>query len=333
MAEFVSSFITGFGKIIAKSLPSILKGVKITNIYDGMIRYSYHGNPSDIKKVVFFNNSYFVIHFYQGKQIAFDRMVTDACLGKSRYMMMEGTFRIRFSKSNQFAKVDRRLSVKAENAVTKQTRLKIDRLNPTTELWYIIRNEGFGFYGQLLEKRVATEKNLHKGELRPELAYLMCCCCDWKENLNVMDPFAGFGAIPLQISKSFRFSQLIVNDMDESKVRKLQQLFPAKNTRVRVTCCDALNLTRVAGESVDTIITDPPWGFFDEIDDIVAFYENMLVEFKRVLKSSGSVVLLSARKREFIEAIEHSSCFQLGDTIDTLVNGKKAAIYLLRPLS
>lgn len=55
----------------------------------------------------------------------------------------------------------------------------------------------------------------------------------------------------------------------------------------------------------------------------------MLRSFRRILRDDGRVVVLSARKNEIAAAIR-----QEGGTIvkhiDTLVNGKKAGIYMIR---
>jgi len=314
VAEYISSFTTGFGEIVAQALPSLLPGAGVQRVYDGLIRYAYPGNPKDIHRLPFFNNSWFLLRFFEGKNLSFHRMIPE---DKLRYPISEGSFRVRFSRGNQFAGVDKRLSQRAENAIIRSSRLKPDRLNPATELWYVIRDEGFGFYGQLLQKRVSTEKNLHPGELRPEFAYLMCLCGEPKQGSVILDPFAGYGAIPMQITKHFCFKRLIANDIDPGKAQPM--------------CEDALHLTSITDNSIDLIITDPPWGYYEEIGDIALFYESMLREFGRILKDDGRAVVLSARKEEFTRAVEKSGAFAVEMTIHTLVNGKKAGVYVLKP--
>jgi len=312
MAEYISSFTTGFGEIAARVLPSLLSKARVLHIYDGLIHYTFPGNPSAINSIPLFNNSWFLLRFFEGKNLSFHRMISE---DKSRYPIQEGTFRVRFSQGNQFVKVDKQISLRAENAVIKSSRLKLDRLNPTTELWYVIRDEGFGFYGQLLQKRAATEKNLHPGELRPEFAYLMCLCGKPTPTSVILDPFAGYGAIPAQIVKHFAFGKLYANDIDPGKAQPI--------------CEDALHLASIADTSVDIIITDPPWGYYEEIGDIAVFYKAMLREFGRVLKEGGRAVVLSARKEEFTRAAGQSGAFEIEQAIHTLVNGKKAGVYVL----
>ena len=331
MSEFISSFTTGFEDIIAKTLPSVLKGADIINVYDGLVHYKYQGNQNNINKVIFFNNSFNVIKFFRGNQANFNNMVSVASSTRSSHIKDNGTFRIRFMRGNQFEKINKQLSQIAEATITKQTKLRLDRLNPSTEFWYVIRNEGYGFYGQLLKKRSSTEKNLNKGELRPEFAYLMCSCVKLSEESVIMEPFAGFGAIPIQIKERFSFHRLIINDIDTDKIKRLQRVFNSKDLRFCFSSNDALNQASIEDASIDLIITDPPWGYYEEINDIALFYRDMLQEFRRVIKEDGSIVILSARKNEFAEAVDKTDMFGIQKTINTLVNGKKASVYILKP--
>ena len=310
MAEYISSFPTGFEEIVARHVPSI-------QVYNGLVRH--RGDPN----APFFNNSWHCLRFFEGKNLSFHAMIPE---GKLRYPIADGTFRVRFSKSNQFVKVDKQVSLRAEKAVMQSSRLKPDRLNPKTELWYVIRDEGFGFYGQLLRKRAATEKNLRPGELRPECACLMCMCGNPAKQSVILDPFAGYGAIPAQLIRHFPFGRLCVSDNDPDKVNALKKALPGN---VQVACEDALRLAGIADASVDLILTDPPWGYYEQIDGIPLFYEGMLRAFRRVLKADGRAVLLCARKEEIEQAVKRTGAFVIGRTIHTLVNGKKAGVYLL----
>lgn len=328
MNEYISSFTTGFAEVIADKLPQLLPGAKVIDTWDGLIYYRWPGDYKKLKTIPFLNNTFAVLQFFP-KNPAFAAMVAAAEKGKYRCPIDRGSFRVRFSKENQFAGVPKALTVRAENAVRSTTRLRVDRLSPQTEFWYLIRREGVGFYGQLLHKREATEKNLAQGELRPEFAYLMCCCGAPSQEAVVCDPFCGFGGLAKQLAKRFPFRKLLLSDIDSEKIARLQEGPLGKNHRVSLTPADALTLTKVPDHTVDLIITDPPWGYYEQIDDIGAFYSEMLKTFSRVLKKSGRAVILSARKAEFEAAVQQQG-LALQRRIDTLVNGKKAAVFILQ---
>lgn len=155
----------------------------------------------------------------------------------------------------------------------------------------------------------------------------MCMLGGLNRSTIVMDAFAGYGAIPKQIKKCFRFNRLYVSDINPECVKKLSSFFEKKQN-VDVALRDALNMHDIETNTIDTIITDPPWGYYEQINDIEQFYVDMLKEFKRVLKLNGKLVLLSARKEEFESAVRKEN-YRIEKKYDTLVNGKKASVYVV----
>lgn len=329
MAEFVSTFTTGFKKVVEKNLPEIVSGCKILNIYDGIVHYKFNGNSHDLEKVVYFNNTFFVIKSWCNFSGNFSTMVNDFCNENKYLLISKGSFRTRFVRENQFEKIDKKLVIKVEENVLKRSKLKIDRVSPSTEIWFNIRREGFAFCGQLISKREFTEKNLNKGELRPELAYLMCCFAELKENDVIAEPFCGYGSIPIQLAKKFRFLHLYVSDIDEEKITALKEKkYFKQNDFVSIEVQDAFSLKQIKDNSVDVIISDPPWGFFEDVGDIALFYDKMFCSFKRILKNDGKMIILSARKDELEYAAEKNN-YKIIERVDTLVNGKKACVYMI----
>ena len=329
MAEFISTFTTGFKKVVEKNLPEIVSGCKILNIYDGIVHYKFNGNSHDLEKVVYFNNTFFVIKSWCNFSGNFSTMVNDFCNENKYLLISKGSFRTRFVRENQFEKIDKKLVIKVEENVLKRSKLKIDRVSPSTEIWFNIRREGFAFCGQLISKREFTEKNLNKGELRPELAYLMCCFAEINENDVIAEPFCGYGSIPIQLVKKFHFLHLYVSDIDEEKITALKEKKQFKqNDFVSVEVQDAFSLKQIKDNSVDVIISDPPWGFFEDVGDISLFYDKMFCSFKRILKNDGKMIILSARKDELEYAAEKNN-YKIIEKVDTLVNGKKACVYMI----
>ena len=326
MSVYISNFITGFANVIKKDLPKQLPGINIKAIYDGLVVYEYNGNWSNIKKVKYLSNSFRVIKTFYGDNISFSNMVAQVQKLKTITSINSGTFRVRFSKENQFSSVNRNISISAEQYLCRTTRMRIDRVNPQTEFWYIIRREKVGFFAQLLEKRKVTEKKLNQGELRPEFAYLMCRCTDIKDNSVVCDPFCGYGAILNQLANSYKLSRVFASDIDSRKIFDLKKSSLSRCSNVTIQVADATALIYLHNESVDAVITDPPWGIYEKIDNITDFYTSVLKEILRILKPTGSFVCLSAKKEEFKKACMNTN-FKIITQIDTLVNGKKAAVF------
>lgn len=327
MAEYVSSFITGFQDVVKKDLVERLPSCKIISIYDGLVHYQYAGNSRDLEKIIYFNNTFFVLKTWKGKGLNFPSMVGAVSSEKKYYLINKGTFRVRFSQENQFAKVDKNIARRAEETVLQNSRLTLDRLSPTTEIWYSIRREGFAFCGQLITKREFTEKNLNKGELRPEIAYLISSFADIQKDDVILEPFCGYGSIPVQLVKKFHFSKLYVSDIDNKKISMNSQKKQLKNNPcLDLRQADAFNLSHIEDKSINLVITDPPWGFYEDIGDVKTFYKKMFASFDRILKDEGRMVILSARKEELEEVVSELG-YKIEACLHTLVNGKKAGLY------
>lgn len=328
MAEFISSFTTGFQDVVAADFPRLIKGVKIIALYDGFVHYRFDGNSRDLEKVIYFNNTFFVLKTFKGGE-NFKTMVNAVAGQKNYYLINRGSFRVRFVQENQFAKVDKALARRAEESVLRNSRLSLDRVSPSTEIWYSIRREGFSFCGQLISKREFTEKNLNKGELRPEVAYMMCVFGGLTSEQVCADPFAGYGSIPLQLIKKFNPSKLYVSDISSEQVEIIRAKKQMADERVDLRVADAFKLEYIGDGHLDAVITDPPWGFYEDIGDIKTFYNKMFDSFLRVLKTDGKMVILSARKEE-LEASAAEKGLMIEKSLHTLINGKKASLYLIK---
>lgn len=330
MAEYISTFLTGFQEVVAEDLVKRIPKCKILNLFDGLIHYKYDGNSRDLEKITYFNNNFFVLKTMKGKGLNFNSLVGAVAGEKKYYLINKGSFRVRFMNENQFAKVEAALARKAEDTVLRNSKLKLDRLSPSTEIWYSIRREGFAFCGQLVSKREFTEKNLHKGELRPELAYLLCSFANATKEDIVCDPFCGYGSIPVQLAKNFPYKKLFAFDIDEEKINLLKENRHLKKEDIVIARKDSLKLKPgdFDDQGVSLFITDPPWGYFEEIDDIGDFYRKFFDSAKSIITSDGRMVLLTARVEE-LKTIAAEKSLKLVEGPHTLVNGKKASVFII----
>jgi tRNA G10 N-methylase Trm11 len=86
--------------------------------------------------------------------------------------------------------------------------------------------------------------------------------------------------------------------------------------------------------TVDAIVTDPPWGIYKTGFSLQILYNDMIEVFSKVIKHSGSVVILSAAEKEIRFALENNPAFTLREEIPILVSGKKTNVFhLIRQLN
>jgi tRNA G10 N-methylase Trm11 len=338
MNAYFSTFITGFDDIVADELNKCLRGVEIVLLNDGLVVYKTTSSKEEIKKLRFLNNSFVLLKKFDKVSesstnnilkslIKDESLVNIVCQSFPRKILK---FRIRASVKNQFVSIDRNLLVNFEDKITQNVHnFRVDRSLPDMEFLITVRSEGFGLAGAQFTSRPNYERTLEKGELYPELAYILCLISEPNENEVFFDPFAGHGSIPAQ-RLNFPHKQIMAGEIDRDLQRKLEIKF---GKRVVVAPVDALSLSTISDNSIDKIVTDPPWGLYDTGKDIPKFYFLMLKQFTRVLKHDGTIVILTAQK-ELMEDLlsKFEGQLKLEEKYSTLVSGKKAGVYKIKKI-
>lgn len=242
------------------------------------------------------------------------------------------SFRIMASQENQTVTIDKDTLYRMESFFSHKLNMPVHRSKPDVEVWFLERREGYGFAGIRLTHSSTNEKNLQKGELRPEIANILCLISEPRKDEIFLDAFAGSGAIPIERTKIQRFKQIIASDHDDETVKALQKRI--NKTGLKITCheADALNLEQITNKTVDRIVTDPPWGMYEFQDSLTLdkLYSGMLAEFNRILKDDGIIVVLMGQKEIFEAALKRVPLLQTVKKYNILVSGKKAAIYKIK---
>jgi tRNA G10 N-methylase Trm11 len=338
MNRYYSTFITGFQEIVENELKVRLKDVQIDLVLDGLIVYRTKESLEKITNLRFLNNTFILFNSLESKSSSVEKLI-NKFLKDSKSSLnfpkeaLKGkrSFRIIASKENQIVSIDKKLLEKLEIMFSKNLRLQVNRSLPDVEVWFLERSEGYGFVGLRVTKTSNYEKTLHKGELRPELANLMCILAELKKSDVVLDPFAGYGAIPFECARGFEVKKIMAGEKDRKIFKILQEKTNTPKQKIVIGKWDALNLKSLTDDSVDKIITDPPWGFYDDKDiNLEKFYRSMLGEFIRVLKPNGFMVLLMAQKEMFEEMLTKFPTLEIQTKYTTLVSGKKATVYKIR---
>lgn len=346
MTGYFSTFITGFSEVIEHQLKKDFPDVKVTMLLDGLVVYQTNEPIQKVRMIRYFNNTFLLLNHFPitppGRTEGIVRKLASEIDFKEelRPLMLSrnNSFRLIVSKENQMIAVDKGITRAIEDRVLSATRLQLNPLKADIELWFLLRREDHAFFGVRLTGLSSIQKKPERGEVSSELAHLLCCTSDPQESDVFLDPFCGSGAIPLERSKSFPYKKVIAGDIDTSLVKTLKQKAGGiKN--VDVSQMDATKLVTIADQSVDKIVTDPPWGFYDssgnQLGGLEELYIGMLKEFSRVIKPGGLVTILTARK-ELLEALlkrKDVKSLELKKKYDILVSGKKAGVYVLKASS
>lgn len=327
--EYFSTFISGLQEVIRDILSKTLDDVNIIGLYDGAVHYATAKPFGDIQFYCF-NNTFRVIDVFKttsAKPIeAHLKKCTDS---KIKFSDMSGvknnkTFRIVTSYENNLIAIDNDLKSKMEKLIEYDTGLTLNRSIADTEYWYLYRSEKISYFMQRLTRHKAYNKKLKKGELSPELAYILNWISDPSETDIMIDPFCGHGSIPIQRMKHFKTKKIYAFDIDGS----LSSDFSNGNNII----FKKIDIKKLADAlfngCADKIVTDPPWGLYKD-ENITDLYNDMMKNFDSVLKKGGIAVILTARKNEFIDILTKFDSFKLLNEYSILVSGKKAGVYKL----
>lgn len=336
MYTYGATFTTGFSNTVERLLRGKIKSCHIVKTLDGLIIFKCNEDLLNVK-FPFLNNLFIIISYIETNSLveynlSLKHLVDNTLIDYrilDKYVKRNTDFKILNIDKNQPVSINYRIIEPLEEDLSTIYNLKINKKNPKTEFVILRRNENIMLFMLKISSNRQTEKFLQKGELRPELANLIISQIDLDKSCIVMDPFCGNGSIPKEIVKHFQYNMCFASDIDEELVNKLKKEYKGNNKKLFIKQRDALNLDYFQNEFLDAIITDPPWNIYNEQEiDIVKFYYDMLKEFKRIIKNNGKLVVLMGNVDNFEKALLKIDGFDLKNKIYTLVNGKKACLYV-----
>lgn len=339
MTSYYSTFSSGLQDVVKTALVQQLSDVKIDLLLDGLVVYKTERPIQQIKRIRFFNNTFLLLHLFKSVGENAILFMINSILKKPDLITIprwgiagSSFFRIMASKENQTMPIDRTILAKLESFFSHRLNLRVNRSKPDVEVWFLTRSEGFGFVGIRVTHNASSEKNLQKGELRPELANILCLISEPAKDDVFLDPFAGSGAIPIERAQTLAAKQIFASDMDKDITQKLQTKASGLKVNLTISKSNALKLDALKDGSVSKIVTDPPWGIYiaQESDSLEKLYAGMLLECSRVLKDGGLLVVLMGQKEIFENALREIPILTLLAKYDILVSGKKAAIYKIK---
>ncbi len=315
---FYATFISGFDPLVAKLMHR--DGMNVVRMMDGAVEFKSETIPADIP---YLNNIFVVLRRLNHTNLS--RLAQDVIAKQPASIPFRPkNFRIFVSQENELISLPGNLMHDLVDTFTRLSRSPFSARQAEAEFWLLARSEGVSY---CLYRLTAVKKHCARGELRPELATLLCECSDPKDDDIVLDPFAGSGSIPFarsRLQKSFHgiFASEINAELAEAIKQKAKKIHNGKMQRsFFVRQQDFLSNT-FQSDSFTAIITDPPWGIYEQVSH--DFYPSVIKEFARLIKPSGRLVMLTAYPG--VSAMMPPS-FQSVDEYHILVSGQKATVF------
>ncbi|KYN20046.1 PREDICTED: THUMP domain-containing protein 3-like [Trachymyrmex cornetzi] len=168
--------------------------------------------------------------------------------------------------------------------------------------------------------------------LRSTICYNLLKLANPKLGDIIVDPMCGGGSIPIEAALAFPHLYVLCGDNDSRATDRTKSNMDAS----AVTCkIDLVQWTAsklpFKDSFVDIIVTDMPFGkrsgnkSYNKI-----FYKKFLLEFGRIVKSNGRIILLTYDRNNFKDALMAAGdLFWVIKIIGVNVGGLPAAVYVL----
>jgi tRNA G10 N-methylase Trm11 len=340
--KYFACFAAGMQFIVKDILEKQISDVNICQLFDGAVLFETMKTYNRLNMYCF-NNIFSVITFAQKENDNIESFISQIVNSGLQIETISNdnkkskTFRVIVSSKNQLISINNTLKIKLENIISSQSKLKLNRSNSDVEFWVLYRTEGFCYFMKRLSKHTAYDKILNKGELHPEIAFLMNWLAEPNKGDAVLDPFCGNGAIPLKRALNFPAKQIYAFDIDNAMIRIVKIKITENNSLAKmkniiIKQVDVKYLEKeLSPESIDKIVADPPWGLFENMKEgINEFYNLALSKMEKVLKNKGIIVLLIGRDIDIETLIKPFPNLSLEQNYKVLVSGKKANLIKLK---
>lgn len=192
----------------------------------------------------------------------------------------------------------------------------------------------------ILQQRDRRETEPPKGALPPSTTRLVLELSEPQGDDILLDPFMGSGSIPLERARMGPFSMIFAGDRDGALVESFKKKLgePPWNSKRRTIfpkVLDGLDLRGFEEGFLTKIVTDPPWGHWEPMDDgaLRRFYTQFFKEAGRTLRTGGSMVALTGREIPIETAMEDSEApWKLEENFEVLISGRKARLVKIRKI-
>jgi predicted RNA methylase len=356
--RYYGSFAPGLQDFIAQVLGERLPDLRIVRLLEGAVVFDTEISY-DRLNFFCFNNLFQVIDMKSCRKEADRGSWIGEALARGRGSPVIGensrkirSFRVIFSRENVPSPLGGKLRNQAEACIARESGLAVNRSSPDTEFWFLYRREGgrgreegsgeaaqsrgaggtgLGLFMKRLTRHPSFDKSLHRGELPPPVAWTLCRLSNPKAGERVADPFCGYGSIPEARLRYFPPGEFFASDIDGGALARARDKCGRPPQPCHFNRIDAGELNRIIPPaSLDAIITDPPWGFYEKLPcPAEEFYARFLAVFAGLLKDGGCGVFLCGRG-EALRAAGEKTGFALVRDIPILLSGKKARILVLR---
>jgi Putative RNA methylase family UPF0020 len=332
--DYVALFPAGTADLVAAGLQSLLPGAEVLDSDDSALSFATQVRLDSRDAVPIAKNLFLV----RGSVARRDLNGTAADLARGVRDLPRprgyGGFRVMFHVDGRLVASSPPARLTLEEAISAATGLRPEPRGNCQEYWVIGRRDWPAMYFAERLPGGKVRPPAQQGSLSWELSALLVSLSRPGPQDVFLDPFAGRGSI-VRARLATPARKVIFNDRDKSLYR-LAVARLGDHAGLVFSHDDGTSMTSVKSAEVSAIVTDPPWGEYDEsIGDYAKFTRSIAAEFSRLLNPQGGrlVLLVSRRHTEQLQESLAEVGFGCEPPTGILVNGHPASVICGSPRS
>jgi 23S rRNA G2445 N2-methylase RlmL len=201
------------------------------------------------------------------------------------------------------------------------------------EFWATMIDSEFFLTVRLSDDRMRHReyKAAHRpASLRASSAAALAWVSEPRDDDVVLDPFCGAGTILIERAHLGKYAMLLGSDRDQAALAAARTNVGARYKPIQLENWDAASLP-LADASVSKIVANLPWGIrYGSHGENRKLYPEWFREFARVLKSGGTMVLLTAEWRLMRDLERGRKIAPPSKITRVSILGTPASIYLIK---
>ncbi|MGW2475318.1 TRM11 family SAM-dependent methyltransferase [Streptomyces sp. NPDC001665] len=323
----------GTSELVADAMSHFVDDFRAEYQDDSAMLFSSSSPMERVANIPFAKNSFAVITEIRRGDINANVGQLAGSLKKSQFPPLPGPrargFRVMVHVDGELASVAGAPKREIERTVSACTGMRLEPSGRGQEYWVIGRLDMRDLMFCARLPKPALPKKA-RGALSHELSSMLVLASEPHPDDTFLDPFAGSGSfVVARLALPAR--EVIYSDRDLADHREQLPGETLRDRRVRLLDEDAMVLPSVPDGSVDAVVTDPPWGEYEELpvsyEEFVRATTNSLA---RVLNpTKGRYVLLCARRgAPAVDTALTNAGLAVRATHEILVNGHPATVFV-----
>lgn len=324
----------GTSELIIDALSNFVDDFSVHYQDDSAMVFDSTSSAEQVAQVPFAKNAFAIIATTPRKSIDQSTRQLSSILSKEHFPALPGHtpgFRVMAHIDGELSSIDPGARKGIERAVSSSTGRRVEPRGMCQEYWVVGRLDMRELmFCARLPKAARPKKS--PGAVSYELSSMLVLASRPSAQDVYLDPFAGSGSFILA-RLDMPAHEIIYSDMDLKSHRKSFPSELARDKRVHLLSEDALILPSISDGEIDVIVTDPPWGEYEELP--MPYEEFALAvgeSFARVLApATGRFILLCARRgaQTYHKGLEAAALI-IDAAHEILVNGHPATVFVGR---